>query len=195
MARKGFWQGGKEITQELDRLAGSLALIGPTLAAEKIVSDLQVRGPLWTGQFANSWQITGPQGQIAKGTGAPGRPQPIGFNAAPFTGRQATQTIFRTTFSTDKVVYTISNFCTYADEARDLVPYTPPDKTEREKLRAPLGNAVYGARALGAKRGDIKGVGTNRTTAPLDWYVTYTGGGQLDRTIQVMMDKTFKASR
>ena len=94
---------------ELDRLGGSLALIGPTLAAEKIVSDLQERGPLWTGQFANSWQITGPQGQLAKGTGAAGRPQPIGFSTTPFTGRQATQTLLRTTFTKDKIVYTISN--------------------------------------------------------------------------------------
>ena len=183
------------LIKELDRLGGSLALVGPTLAAEQIVRDLQDKGPLWTGTFANSWQITGPQGQIARGTGSAGAPQAIGFNTTPFSGRQATQTLLRTVFTTDKVVYTISNFCSYADEARDLVAYTPPSKEERSKIGEPLGQATFGFRSTGAKRGDVSGSGRNRSTAPLDWYTTYAGGGEMDRTIQVMLDKTFKAAR
>ena len=183
------------LTKQLDRLGGSLLLTGPTLAAEEIVQQLQQAGPLWTGTFANSWQIAGPQGQVAKGTGSPGKPTFIGFTSAPFTGRQAAQTLLRTTFLKDKVVYTISNFCSYADEARDLVPYTPPSPQERKNIGQPLGEATRGIRAAGAKRGAVTGTGQNRSTAPLDWYVTYTGGGQLDRTIQVMMDKTFASFR
>jgi hypothetical protein len=183
------------LVKQLDRIGGSVALVGPTLAAEKIVRDLQELGPLWSGRFANSWQITGPQGQLAQGTGAAGRPQVIGFSSAPFTGLQAVQTLSRTFFTKDKIVYRISNFCPYADEARDFVPYTPPSDAEKSSIGDPLGQATSGVRGPGAKRGDLKGTGRNRSTAPLDWYTTYAGGGQLDRTIQVMLDKTFRAVR
>ncbi len=185
----------ESLAKKLDRVAGSAALVGPTLAAEKIVRDLQNLGPLWSGRFANSWQITGPQGQLAKGTGAAGRPQVIEFSSAPFTGLQATQTLFRATFSKNKIVYRISNFCPYADEARDFVPYTPPANDKKSSIGEPLGQATSGVRRPGAKRGDLQGSGRNRSTAPLDWYTTYVGGGQLDRTIQVMLDKTFRAAR
>jgi len=185
--RNGAW----DLLKELDRVSGSATLIGPILCAEKVVEDLQARGPQWTGEFSNSWEIKGPQGQTARGTGAPGKPQAIKFDTAPFTGRQALSTRLRTTYTKDKVVFTITNFSPYADEARDLVPYTPFD-SGLENLGTPLKRRSYGTRPEGGRRGELSGTGNNSSTAPLDWYSNYFGGGQLGKTIQVTMDKVMR---
>ncbi len=124
MARKGFWQGGKEISEELDRAAASALLIGPIAAAERIVREVQQAGPSWTGKFSNSWQIEGPQGQLVKGDGQPGEPRPVEFTTAPFTGPQAAATLFKTNVLKEKIVFRVSNFSTYAAYATDEVQST-----------------------------------------------------------------------
>jgi hypothetical protein len=185
--RNGAW----DLLKELDRVSGSATLIGPILCAEKVVKDLQERGPQWTGKFANSWEIRGPQGQVVKGSGTEGKPQPLKFDTAPFTGRQALTTRLRTTYTKDKVVFTISNFSEYADEARDLAPYTPFSDDDRD-LGTPIKKRTFGFRPEGGRRGDIQGKGNNSVTAPLDWYSNYFGGGQFGKTIQVTMDKALR---
>lgn len=182
MARNDFWK----TLSDIDKAAASLLLTGPTLAAQKIVEDLQERGPAWTGSFSNSWQIEGPQGQLAKGDGQPGQPRPIKLPALTFTGAQAARVLLRTFATKNKVVYEIRNFSPYADEARDLVPFTPPkDKIVKGPI-SPIEDRGY--RPDGGRRGEVSGTGNNRTTAPLDWYSTYVGGGFVDKVIQVTMD-------
>lgn len=173
----------KQFLRDFDKMTASLILGGPTLCAQKIVEDLQKIGPRWTGEFSNSWQIKGPQGQTARGTGQPGQPQPVAFTSAPFTGIQATRTAYRTLITTDKVIFTISNFSKYAGVALDLEPsvFIFPG-TE------PLKKPFRGTR-ISDRRGDIeRGSGNNRSTAILDWYSNYLGGGKMDKTIQVTMD-------
>lgn len=173
----------ERLLKDYDRTVASLTLGGPTLCAQNIVKDLQKIGPRWTGEFSNSWQITGPQGQTARGTGQPGQPQEIIFSGAPFTGIQAARTLYRTFATTNKVVFTISNFSEHADVARDLEPsvFIYPG-TE------PIKKAIRGTRETGI-RGDVEpGRGNNRITAILDWYKLYLGGGQVNKTIQVTMD-------
>ena len=201
MAKKGFWQGGKEIVEELDRLAGSVALVGPTLAAERIVREVQQAGPSWTGKFSNSWQIEGPQGQIVKGDGQPGEPRPVEFTSTPFTGRQATATLFRTGFLKEKVVFRVSNFSPYAAEATDEVQST----FERPK-NAPVPQTQLGlskwdeqdtTRLRNTYRGQTGGGrpnGSASRTAPLDWLANYASAG-LDRAIKIEMDAALRNPR
>ena len=179
----------KAFAEDLDRVAASLIFGGPTLCAQKVVSDLQKIGPQWTGRFANSWQIQGPQGQVARGTGQPGQPQQISFQSAPFTGRQALKTAYKVVFTADKVIFTISNFSPYADQARDLAPFTF-DPTTSNLDSIPIKSPPRrGLRPEGGRRGELAlGGRQNRATAPLDWYSNYLGGGKINKTIQVTMD-------
>lgn len=174
----------ERLLKDYDRLAGSLVLGGPTLCAQKIVKDLQEVGPRWSGRFSNSWQIRGPQGQTARGTGQAGQPQEIAFTSAPFTGLQATRTLYRTFATKDKVVFTISNFSSYAEVAMDLKPgvFIRPGK---DSLKDPV---KTGKRIDGIRGKIVSGRGTNESTAILDWYSNYLGGGKVDKTIQVTMD-------
>mgnify|MGYP000851346561 CR=1 FL=1 len=201
MARKGFWQGGKELTQELDRLAGSAALIGPVLAAERVVREVQKAGPSWTGRFSNSWQIEGPQGQTVKGDGQPGEPRPVEFSATPFTGRQAAATLLRTTLLKDKIVFKVSNFSPYAAEATDEIQSTfirpkdaPIPQTQlglskwEEQDTTRLRN-TYRGQTTGGRPG-----GSASRTAPLDWLATYASAG-LNRAIKIEMNAALRNPR
>ena len=201
MARKGFWQGGKELTQELDRLAGSVALIGPTLAAERIVREVQQAGPSWTGKFSNSWQIEGPQGQLVKGNGQPGEPRPVEFTATPFTGRQAAATLFRTTVLKDKIVFRVSNFSPYAAEATDEVQSTFERPKDAPVPQTQLGLSKWDEQNTTRLRNTYRGQtgggrpnGSASRTAPLDWLANYASAG-LDRAIKIEMDAALRNPR
>ena len=208
MARgKGF---GKlsDLAKELDRDIPSALLIGAIRSAEQTVNQLQKEGPSWTGRFSNSWQIEGPQGQGVAGTGQEGDPVPVKFMQAPFTGRQATQTLIRTTLLKDKVVFTISNFSGYVAEATDRVlqpkefyPNGWQISPEGPKTRQGKANffPVDSGRKKQSVRGDIGG-GDKRSmssrTAPQDWFSTFQRGGKVDKTVKIEMDnalsKVFK---
>jgi len=171
MARNGIWN----LVKELDRVAATTVYNGPRRAAERIVRDLQERGPAWTGQFSNSWQITTPVTTV-KGTGAAGQPQRI--LAPVLTGQQVAKSFL----TKDKLVFTISNFAPYANIATDIdpgifinpgtVPIKPIEKTGKRQK---------------SLRGLLTGEGNNSRTAPLDWFTLYIKGGQIDKTIQVAM--------
>jgi len=188
MAFKGF--GNLEnLSKDLDAFVASATLIGPIEAAETIVAELQYAGPLWTGRFANSWQIIGPQGQTAKGTGRPGTTQPVKFIAAPFTGPQAAAVFLRKLVG-NKVVFNISNFATgpdgpYALKAMDI----QEGKFEYPGIE-PIKKATRGVRT-GEYRGNVvpTPTGPNRITAPQDWYANYVRGGGLDKAVRLTMDK------
>lgn len=189
-ARNGFLN----MIRDLDRFTSSLLLAGPTLAAERIVTELQQAGPSWTGKFSNSWQITGPQGQTVRGDGAEGEPRPIRFMSAPYTGQQALRTSIRTTFTTDKIIYTISNFSPYADEATDMVQSvflrpTPEPQTQ-------LGKRKWESSAAGRYNPSLRWqIGTNSAsetgssrTADQDWLTRYARDGRLDRAVTIAMN-------
>jgi hypothetical protein len=201
MAKKGFWQGGKELAEELDRLGGSLALVGPTLAAERVVREVQQAGPSWTGKFSNSWQIEGPQGQLVKGDGQSGEPRPVEFTSTPFTGRQATATLFRTTVLKDKIVYRISNFSPYAAEATDEVQGTFIRPKDAVIPQTQLGLSKWDpqdtTRLPNTYRGQTTGGrpnGSASRTAPLDWLATYASTG-INRAVKIEMDAALRSPR
>lgn len=201
MARKGFWQGGKELGKELDRVAASAVLIGPIAAAERIVREVQQAGPSWTGKFSNSWQIEGPQGQSVKGDGQPGEPRLVQFTTTPFTGRQAAATLFRTTVLKDKVVFKVSNFSTYAAEATDEIQSTFIRPKDAPVPQTQLGLSKWEEQTTTRLRNTYRGQtgggrpnGSASRTAPLDWLATYASAG-LNRAIKIEMDAALRDPR
>jgi hypothetical protein len=180
MARNRIW----DAIKELDRVAATTVYNGPKSCAERVVRDLQDRGPAWTGRFSNSWQIAGPD-KTSKGTGTQGNPVPI--YTPPISGLQAT----RSFLTKNKILFTISNFAGYADQASDLAPFKAsgvPDQT-------PLKPIEYGKRPAGGKRGQLSGEGYNRRTAPLDWFSNYVRGGALDKAVQLTMDAALRGTK
>ena len=199
MARKGFWQGGKEIGQEIDRIAASALLIGPITAAERVVRELQQAGPSWTGKFSNSWQIEGPQGQSVKGDGGPGEPRPITFTTAPFTGPQAAATLLRTNVLKDKVVFRISNFSGYADVATDFAQGvfkrpTPEPLTQLGRSKFFQGNKPREGNTFRWDVGSEALIGPSSRTADQDWLPTYASAG-LNKAVQIAMDAALRSAR
>jgi hypothetical protein len=200
MAKKGFMQSGKDLVEELDRLGGSIALIGPTLAAERIVRELQQAGPSWTGKFSNSWQIEGPQGQLVKGDGQPGEPRPVEFNSTPFTGRQAAATLFRTGVLKDKVIFRVSNFSPYVAEATDQVEgvFLRPTPLPLTALGRSKFDEAGSGRSNPSKRWQTGGgspSSSSSRTAAQDWLADYAGGGRLNRAVQIALDAALRGSR
>ena len=164
--------------------AGFLApfILGVDRSAQAVVKDLQDAGPSWSGEFANSWEIAS-SSQVTSGSGAPGAPQRI---LAPI-------------LTTDEyklkpvVKYYIANKAPHADVALDLAPYIPQlDKNVKFGKPQKSNKLRFGMRPDGGKRGDLTGSGSNRATAPLDWYATYVQGGRIDKTISLYMDQALR---
>lgn len=190
MARKGFWQGGLNILQELDRIAATTIYNGPKRVAERVVRELQQDGPNWSGQFSNSWEIKSPATTV-RGTGAPGEPVPV--IAPVLTGQQVTKSFL----TQDRIVFTITNFSPHALEAIDAVQH---DRRYWARRKTPfpttsLGQSKwqqFGPRSEVTYRGETGGSGSGRgegssRTAPLDWFATYASA-RLDRAVQLEMD-------
>ena len=194
----------KDLGKDLDRNASSALLIGAIKSAERTISELQKEGPSWSGRFGNSWQVEGPQGQLLKGSGAPGEAKPLKFAEGPFTGRQAAQALARTFIFKDKTIFTISNFSDHVAEATDKVS-NPPEYYKQGWEAYPGGpNTQQGqrnhdtedsGRQSSSRRGEIGGgkeSGFSSRTAPLDWFSSFEKGGRVDRAVRIEMDRALR---
>jgi hypothetical protein len=192
MAKKGFFQRGMNLLDELDRIAATTIYNGPKRAAERIVSELQQAGPSWSGAFSNSWQIQTPT-RLVKGTGQPGEPRPL--TTPSLRGRE----VSRSFVSKNSVVFTISNFSPHALEAIDAVQHdrsyyarrlTAEPTTQlglsKWQKEGPRADSSYRGQTGGGKEGS-----DSSRTAPLDWFATYASA-KLDRAIQIEMDSAFQ---
>jgi hypothetical protein len=170
------------LLQNADRFGTALFSRAPAAAAEKVVADLQQLGPAWTGRFSNSWQISSAS-RVVSGTGQEGKPQKI--SSPLLSGREL--------LGKPEVKYTISNFASgpqgpYALVAMDLQegtfinPGTPPLKPFERGTRI---SGIRGKLNIGAS-------GSNRRTAPLDWFSTYVNGGQIDNAVRVSFDQALR---
>ena len=85
-------------------------------AAEEIVSDLQVSGPYWSGEFADAWVIKQGKTRVnaTKKPSGPRRSTPASFNPKPITAPPPS--------GRKSVEYTIGNEMVYRDIALDLDP-------------------------------------------------------------------------
>jgi hypothetical protein len=199
----GFGKIG-DLAKQLDRDIPSAFLIGAIKSAERTISELQKEGPSWSGRFGNSWQVEGPQGQLLKGSGAPGEAQPLKFKDGPFTGRQAVQTLARTQVFKDKTVFIISNFSDHVAEATDKTSASPAYYKEGWKLYPKGPNTQQGkenfdfedsGRKKTSRRGEIGGgnpKSTSSRTAPLDWFSTFEKGGRVDKAVRIEMDRALR---
>jgi hypothetical protein len=187
MAKKGFFQRGMNLLDELDRIAATTVYNGPKRAAERVVQELQQAGPSWTGRFSNSWQIQTPT-RLVKGAGQPGEPIPL--STPSLRGREVSKSFI----SKDSVVFTISNFSPHTLEAIDAVEHdrtywkrpTPEPTTQlglkKWEVSGPRPNVSYRGQIGGGSEGS-----NSSRTADLDWFAAYASA-QLDRAIQIEMD-------
>ena len=159
------------LLEKLDEIANVVAFNAPMQVAVDITTGLKKKGPLWTGLFANSWQIKTPLGKTVRGTSSPGQPQLL--KPLRVSGKAtATRLISRR----KKTTFSINNTASYATQAADLVSFRSPDIVPPN----PLGEVKQGER--GTKRGLISysATGGSRETAPLDWFTQYAIAGQME---------------
>jgi len=146
---------------------------GARHAAVEIMNSLAEQGPAYSGQFSSAWYAVEP-GQT------PGGPRSAGNNIYKYDLRNVPKTKFRT-----GTYYEIVNGADYAPQALDLEEgrfQTQYD--DAGNILEPLKTPVAVGTRTGPKRGQVSnGEGFAVSTAPLDWYVTYTNGGAMQRDL------------
>ena len=184
--RNGFM----EVALKLEAAAFTPFIVGLARTAQGIVKELQERGPAWSGEFANSWEIASAS-KVSSGSGATGAPQPL--LAPPLTPNEFK---FK-----PEIKYYIANKAPHADYALDLREgrFSPPTNQVERDPAAASGKAIRtGSRPSSAhKRGDLSGNGEGNATssADLDWYATYVQGGQLDKAVSLYMDAALRNAK
>lgn len=138
-------------------------------AAAEIMNDLAKVGPLWSGEFANSWVANAPG--VGQGRQA----------SYPYTIRDipSLPDTVKAVARNPKLV--IVNTTDYAMQAMDLEEgYFIDPGTE------PLGPVVLEGKRYGRMRTDIVSTeeeSTSRATAPSDWFSTYVSGGGMQKSL------------
>ena len=175
--------------KELDRWAASAAFTGPINAAQKTVDELQQVGPIWTGEYANSWVIKG-AGKTASGTKKPGAPQRIKLP------KPSGQAISRAVLGKKQIVYNLTNVAEHRAYAEDEIVgrfrrFTPIPLAEGNKWV----QTDSGRKEGELLRPDIGG-GSERSvssrTADPDWLTTFKKGGQLNKIIKIEINKAIQ---
>ena len=139
-------------------------------AAVDIMNSLAESGPVWTGKYSSAWYALA-DGASTGGARSEGKIYTYDLRNVPATRFKA------------GTLYRIVNGMPYADQAQDLVEFDPPEEKIRRGTIVP-DRLIYGTRPEGGKRGEVRDGGRqNRSTAPLDWYVTYINGGALQKDL------------
>ena len=175
----------EDLPMFIDRWVNGILSTDIREAAEQTVKELQEAGPVWSGEFANSWVIETSGGSKSSGSGAKTAPQPV---VGPLlSGAEL--------YRKPEVKYTIYNVARHAGVAIDYeqgIFFRPKDFPEPLQESLNSGMVEHGARRANI-RGNLDKSGKGNTrTAPLDWYDTYLKGGGIDRTIKVAMDRAFR---
>tara|TARA_R100001015_G_C4578551_1_gene135439 strand:+ start:40 stop:633 length:594 start_codon:yes stop_codon:yes gene_type:complete len=175
--------------KEFDRWAASAAFTGPINAAQKTVDELQQAGPIWTGEYANSWVIKG-AGKTASGTKKPGPPQQIKLP------KPSGQAISRAVLGKKQIVYNLTNVAEHRAYAEDEIVgrfrrFTPTPLAEGNKwVQTDSGRKEGELLRPDIGGGSEKGV-SSRTADP-DWLTTFKKGGQLDKIIKIEINKAIQ---
>ena len=192
MARKN---GFRKLAEDWDMVGSSAIVNGPLAAARRIVSELQQEGPSWSGRFSNSWQVETLDGRSYKGDGQKGEPRPVKIPL--LTGRQAFKTLLPIK---DKVVYTISNFHPFALQACDLEEdfFSRPADALKPETQLGLSKWEESGQARPKAKHPRFMINTGKPgnasrTAKPNWFTNYATGGKLDKTVQIEMDKIYRA--
>ena len=138
-------------------------------AAAEIMNGLAEAGPLWSGEFANSWVANAP------GVG----PGPNG--TYPYSVRDTAKLPDTIAAVNRNPKLVVVNTTDYAMQAMDLEEgYFINPGTE------PKGPVVLEGRRKGKMRTDIiptSDVSTSRATAVRDWFLTYVNGGGMAKSL------------
>ena len=150
--------------------------------AVEVMNDLGRRGPAYSGEFRDSW-IAVPEGKGAGGSAGGEYPYQLSDIPELSTTRREVSRAIK---------FTIENTQPYAGYALDLIEgrFYPPDKFGPIKEPVETGKRSAGL----TKRGDVTaGTGDAKSTAELDWYVTYINGGGLQKALEKGVKLGFKA--
>jgi len=166
-AGKGF--GFENISSDV-RKAAVTALRN---AAKEVLNDLAEASPNWSGEFRESWYAETPNGDRGVASASEGGKYSL-FSIPQLNvqGRDA-RGRFTSAAPAGRSELFIGNSSPYATQAMDLEPgdfvYPGFEPAGREE---PRGKRIDGI------RGKLERGGSNRSTAPLDWYSTYMNGGK-----------------
>ena len=178
--------------KELDRWAASVAYSGPLNAAQETVDKLQRKGPIWTGEYANSWQITG-AGRTSSGTKQPGAPAKI--KVPRLSGRAVTRSIL----GKNRLSFNITNVSDHKDYAEDkklgrFRRFTPEPigagRKGRKWVQTNTGRKP--GESLRYEIGGGRETSVSSRTAQPDWLTTFKRGGELDKTVKIEIDKAIQ---
>lgn len=149
-------------------------------AAVEVLNDLTDISPAWSGDFRNSWYV-----ESSDGTRAARNPGDEFFGASEYGYNLFNVPNIKE--SKGPIKLSIGNSAPYATIAMDLEGsqegFEYPGYEPIKKLEDP--SAVQRGTRESAVRGDITlGKGSNRRTAPLDWYTTYMEAGGFDKSFK-----------
>lgn len=150
--------------------------------ARNIMNGLAEAGPVWGGEFQDSWVARAASTNQTISASYPYKLRDV--PELPLTKREMERV----------TKFIIENEAPYAAVALDLKPPSEKDRFVYPGY-GPEGDIVSrGVRPEGGKRGEIgSGRGNNRSTAPLDWYTTYARGGKMSRAAKQGVREGFKA--
>lgn len=139
-------------------------------AAVEIMNDLAEAGPNWSGRFKNNWVADAPGSAVGKKANYPYKISDVA---------KLKDTVSAVEQNPKLVIY---NSSPYALEAMDLKEGKFFAKGEPKGPVIEQGKRRINADGLGI-RGDVSGEGNSRSTAALDWFMTYINGGGLAKSL------------
>ena len=148
-------------------------------AAAEIMNNLAEAGPNWSGRFKNSWVADAPGSAVGKSSGYPYKISQVAKLKDTYKALEKNPKL---------VIYNATN---YALIAMDL------QEGKFRAIKEPKGPIVKEGKrrtddnGLGI-RGDVSGSGNNKSTAELDWFMTYIDGGGLKKSLAAGVKIGFK---
>ena len=148
-------------------------------AAAEIMNDLAKAGPNWSGRFKNSWVADAPGSAVGKKANYP-------YKVSDVAKLKDTKAA-----AAKDIKLVVYNTTDYALIALDLKEGKFIGKGEPKGSVVDTGKRRTNNEGLGI-RGDLDGAGSARSTAPLDWYLTYVDSGGLRKSLSRGVKLGFK---
>jgi len=169
-----------KLPEKIEAALLSPFILGVARSVQGVVKELQEKGPSWSGEFANSWEIASPS-QVTSGSGAPGAPQRL---LAPILTPNEYK--FK-----PEVKYYIANKAPHADIALDLKEgrFWPNGEPIAQRKVVVAGSRPSGPHIRGAVQ---PGEGNATSSAEQDWYTRYIQERRIDKTISLYMDQALR---
>ena len=140
-------------------------------AAAEIMNDLAEAGPNWNGRFKNSWVADAPGTAVGKKADYPYKISDVA---------KLKDTVAAVSKNPKLSIYNTTPYALYAMDLKEGKFYAkdePKGKVVKQGTR-PLNEDGKGI------RGDLVGQGRSRSTAELDWFLTYIDGGGLRKSLE-----------